>query len=89
MNTNDHFYQSLISPVTLTRLVYLDRVRFESLCLAGLSRSPVTSVRIDHSRGETFVSAYRFRIGKIPLQSISTVPLQVALSPVVHVSLRC
>lgn len=68
MNMNDHFYQSLINPVTITRLVYLDR-------LANLSRSLVTRARIDHSRGETFVSVYRFRIGKIPLQSINIVPL--------------
>ncbi|TGZ37529.1 hypothetical protein DBV15_04675 [Temnothorax longispinosus] len=42
---------------------YLDHVRFESLCLAGLSWSPVTRARIDHFHGKTFVNDYRLEIG--------------------------
>jgi len=46
---SDHFYQSPVGLATATRLIYLDRVRFENQCSAGLHAwSPVTRVRIDH-----------------------------------------
>ena len=55
----------------------------KSVRLTGLSRSPVTHARIDHSRGETFISAYRFRIAStIYIASVYRhTPLQIALSP--------